>query len=190
MMTNNTLWSTRSTTSVNHVGTVLRLHITLKNYFIIRNHLHYFLHKHHFELSFHHISILSHSHNQLHICIVSNELDPLGWKQHCIHRHVSCTGLQDSQHGNTHLKCLLSSHQDTNKRIGLGATLLQLHGQPVCLCIKLSIRHLVSATIIDQGNCIRSDPSLLLDQLMEAAFSNSILGTCTPFKHLCSLLRK
>src|SRR6056300_1804337 len=181
MMTHHTLWSASSTTSVYHVSTVLRLHITLKNYFIIRHLLHDFLHEHHFELSFHHIDILSHSHNQLHIRIVSNELDPLGRKQHCIHRHVSGTGLQNSQHGNTQLKCLLSSHQDTNKRVGLGTTLLQLHGQPVCLCIQLSIRHLVSATIINQGYSIRSDPSLLLNQLMKAAITNSILGACTPF---------
>src|SRR5210317_2522342 len=122
--------------------------------------------------------------------ISSDELYPLCWKQHCIHRHISCTRLQYSQHGYTQLKCLLSSHQDTNKRVGLDTTLLQLHGQPVCLCIKLSIRHLVVATIIDQGYGIRPDPSLLFDQLMKAAFTNSILGASTPIEHLSSLLRK
>src|SRR6056300_2067957 len=121
--------------------------------------------------------------------IFSNELDPLRRKQHGIHRHVSCARLQYSQDGYTHLKCLLSSHQDTNKRVGLDTSLLKLHGQPVCLCIKLSIRHLVSPTIIDQGDGIRPDPSLLLDQLMKTAFSNSILGACTPFEHMGSLLR-
>src|SRR5210317_1069071 len=122
--------------------------------------------------------------------ISSDELYPLCWKQHCIHRHISCTRLQYSQHCNTHLKCLLSSHQDTNKRVGLDTTLLQLHGQPVCLCIKLFIRHLVSATMVNQRYGIRPDPSLLLDQLMKTAFSNSILGACTPFEYLSSLLRK
>src|SRR6056300_1380681 len=122
--------------------------------------------------------------------IFSDELDPLSWKQHGIHRHVSCTRHQYSQHCNTQLERLLSSHQDTNKRVGLDTTLLQLHGQPVCLCIQLSIRHLAYPTIIHQGDGIRPDPSLLLDQLMEAAFSNSILGASTPFEHLGSLLRK